>query len=141
MSIEVAELAEHELDATVVLIVRRAEQWVVVLLRLRADLRIIDLEHAATSDVAASECVERTRPLRAIDRVDHRRIDDSPRLRHRCAARNGEYAARGTAKDSGRDTTDEQPRHEAVSVASRRDEISVDARCEGEQLRGRITLE
>jgi len=55
MPIEIAELAEHELHATVMLIVRRAEQGVVVLLSLRADFRIVDLEHAAPANVAASE--------------------------------------------------------------------------------------
>jgi len=55
MPIEIAELAEHELHATVMLIVRRAEQGVVVLLSLRADFRIVDLEYAATANVAAGE--------------------------------------------------------------------------------------
>ena len=50
--------AEHEADAPILWIERGAEERVVELLRLRADLGIVDLEDAAPTDVAARELVE-----------------------------------------------------------------------------------
>jgi hypothetical protein len=60
-------VAKHQLDALVVLVKRGPEQRVVELLRLRADLGIVDFERSAPTRVATSELVERlrVRPRRA----------------------------------------------------------------------------
>ena len=52
MSADVAKLAEHELDAAVMGIVRRSEKRIVVLLGLSTDVGIVHFERAAPADVA-----------------------------------------------------------------------------------------
>ena len=55
-------VAEHEIEPAIALAVRRAEERIVVLLRLRADLEVIYFENGTTSRVAPRELREEAAP-------------------------------------------------------------------------------
>ena len=58
MSTRLSGLSEHQVHTRVARIVRCAEEWVVELLGLRADLGIVDLEDAPSPGVASRKLIQ-----------------------------------------------------------------------------------
>src|SRR3954464_2421229 len=118
-----AELAEHDLDVLIHGVEGHAEQRLLSLLHLRAELGIVHLETRATTTIPSREVVEHLGPARRLER-QRRARSSAASIVVLSVRRDHEYGTRRHAEELRRHAANYETRDEAVTVAPGRDQIA-----------------
>jgi hypothetical protein len=127
------EISDHDLDAFIVAIPRRAEERVVAFLGLCPQLRVVDLQGRAPADVPPGEGGQLIGPLVAVEL----QVLTGGRPHEPVFARgrgNGKHGAPRPAHDSGSRASYEEPVDQACTATAGDDQVGLDRLRELENL-------